>query len=106
MIGMDQPDKHTEMHSSAEVYPEAEEYEEPQGEMEVAIAQVWKDTFHLDRVGRNDNFFGLGGNSLLGMELTERLANSMQLQIPVVLLFQYPTVRELAEIISTVETDD
>jgi hypothetical protein len=103
--GMEEAVENREMLSSAEVAGDAEVYEEPQGEMEMVIAQIWRDTFHLDRIGRNDNFFGLGGNSLLGMELTERLAYSTELQIPVVLLFQYPTVRELAEIISAAESD-
>ena len=100
---MDEAMENREMLSSSEGAGDAEVYEEPQGEMEMAIAQVWRDTFHLDRIGRNDNFFGLGGNSLLGMELTERLANSVELQIPVVLLFQYPSIREMAEIIATID---
>ena len=91
--------------SSIEEGREAEMYEEPQGELEIALAKVWRDTFKLDRIGRNDNFFGLGGNSLLGMELTELLAGRLGIEVPVVLLFQYPTVREMAEVISSVEEE-
>lgn len=80
-----------------------EPYEEPQGEMELAIAQTWRDAFRLEKIGRNANFFELGGNSLLGMELTQMLAERLAVQVPVVVLFQYPTIREMAEIISTVE---
>jgi acyl carrier protein len=74
---------------------------EPQGEMERGLAQIWSETFRLDRVvGRNENFFELGGNSLLGMELTARLASRLGIEVPVVVLFQYPTVREMAEVMA------
>lgn len=102
---MDRAVERTEALSSAEISDGGEVYEEPQGELELAVAEVWQETFRLDRIGRNDNFFGLGGNSLLGMQLTEKLADKMDLQIPVVVLFQYPTVRELAEVISSAETE-
>jgi hypothetical protein len=75
------------------------EYEEPQGELEQAIALLWKEVFHLDRVGRNDNFFELGGNSLLGMVLSENLTSHLGADVPVLLIFQHPSVRELAEVI-------
>ena len=75
------------------------EYEEPQGELEQAIAALWKEVFHLDRVGRNDNFFELGGNSLLGMDLSASFTNRLGADVPVLLIFQHPSVRELAEVI-------
>jgi acyl carrier protein len=103
VTSMDQPDERTDMPFSVEQARDGEVYEAPQGEMELAIAQTWKDAFRLERIGRNDNFFELGGNSLLGMDLTEMLANRLAVEVPVVVLFQYPTVRELAEIISTVD---
>ena len=78
-------------------------YEAPQGDLETAIAEVWRDSLGLERVGRTDNYFELGGNSLLGMDLTELLANRLGFQVPVVMLFQYPTVREMAELLSTEE---
>lgn len=75
------------------------EYEEPQGELEKAIAQLWKELFHLDRVGRNDNFFELGGNSLLGMDLSESFSSRLGADVPVLLIFQHPSVRDLAEVV-------
>ena len=78
--------------------PEGGMYEAPQGELEQAIAVLWKELFHLDKVSRNDNFFELGGNSLLGMDLSEMLSSRLAIQLPVLLIFQQPTVRELAAI--------
>ena len=51
----------------------AQRYEEPQGEVERAIAQVWQQLLGLERVGRHDHFFELGGHSLLVISLIERL---------------------------------
>jgi hypothetical protein len=96
---MDRPNEHTEMSSLVDEVSDDEVYEDPQGELELALAQVWRDAFRLEKIGRNDNFFGLGGNSLLGMELTEMLATRLDIQIPVVVLFQYPSIRELAEVL-------
>jgi len=75
-------------------------YEDPQGDVEQAIAGVWRDVFHLQRIGRNDNFFGLGGDSLLAMKLVEALAADLDVQLAVVLLFRNPTVRELAQLMT------
>jgi hypothetical protein len=69
-------------------------------EIERAILQIWREVFRLIEVQRDSNFFELGGNSLLAMELTERLAIRLGLEIPVLLLFQHPSVRAMAEIIA------
>jgi hypothetical protein len=71
-------------------------YEAPQGETEQAIAAAWREVFSLERVGRHDNFFELGGNSLLGMDLMDLLATRLGIELPVVMLFMNPTVREMA----------
>ena len=75
-------------------------YEEPQGELEQAVARLWKEVFRLDKMGRNDNFFELGGNSLLGMELSESFTTHLGADVPVLLIFQHPSVRELAQAIA------
>lgn len=77
------------------------EYEEPQGDLEQAIAQLWKDLFHVDRVGRSDNFFELGGNSLSGMDLSEMFATRLSLEVPVLAIFQHPTIGEIAQVIES-----
>lgn len=69
-------------------------------ELEKAIAEVWQEVFHLPHIDRDANFFELGGNSLLGMDLTELLAARLDIEVPVVMLFQYPSIRELTAIIA------
>jgi aryl carrier-like protein len=48
-------------------------YAAPQGEIEQVIAQVWQELLGLERVGRHDHFFELGGNSLLAIQLIEQM---------------------------------
>jgi hypothetical protein len=77
------------------------EYQEPQGDLEQAVAELWKGLFHLERIGRNDNFFELGGNSLLGMDLSEMFTTHLAMEVPVLTIFQYPTIAEIAQIIAS-----
>ncbi|KAK3816004.1 MAG: Non-ribosomal peptide synthetase module [Benniella sp.] len=74
-------------------------YEEPQGEDEIAVAQIWNELLHLDRVSRNDNFFALGGHSLLAVRLMNRIA-SLGVQMPLSALFASPTLMSFAESVS------
>lgn len=78
-------------------------YSDPQGNLENTIARAWKQVFNLPRVGRDENFFELGGNSLTGMQLTGLLTTSLSVHLPVVALFLNPTIRELAQMITDSE---
>ncbi|WP_244224349.1 amino acid adenylation domain-containing protein [Corallococcus sicarius] len=64
--------------------------------IEQQIAQAWKDLLHVERVGLDDPFFELGGNSLLALQLHRRLTAELGVQLALTDLFQYPTVRALA----------
>jgi acyl carrier protein len=74
--------------------------EAPCGEVEIAIAQIWRDVLKSERIGRDDNFFELGGDSLIAMKLTEIVASKLMIEVSVVELFQNPSIRELALIVS------
>lgn len=71
-------------------------YAEPRDAGERALAAAWCEVLRVDRVGADDNFFELGGNSLLAMQLMIRLQPQGEAPLPVVRLFEYPTVRALA----------
>lgn len=70
------------------------------GDLERHIAQVWCSVLGADRVGVDDNFFDLGGNSLLLVTLHAKLCAELGLDIPVQSLFSNPTVRGLARFLA------
>ena len=70
-------------------------YEAPVGEIEVAIAEVWRELLGLERVGRHDHFFELGGHSLLVVNLIERL-RERGVNAEVRMVFITPTLAGLA----------
>ncbi|RKH62715.1 amino acid adenylation domain-containing protein [Corallococcus interemptor] len=65
-------------------------------EHERRIAAIWCETLHLERVGAEDNFFDLGGHSLLLAQVQYLLKHRMGHDVPMVTLFEFPTVRALA----------
>ncbi|MCK5679192.1 AMP-binding protein, partial [bacterium] len=75
---------------------------EPLSEIEKVVATIWKDLLKCDHVGRHDNFFDLGGHSLLILRLHARLADELGSQLEVVDLFRYPTVATQARAISDI----
>ena len=70
-------------------------YVAPRTVLETKIATIWKDVLAVKRIGVNDNFFDLGGNSLLSQRLIIAM-DTQNVRIPVVKLYQYPTVSGLA----------
>lgn len=74
-------------------------------ELEKKIAEIWQDLLQLEIVGTQDNFFELGGNSLLLIQLNRQLKQRLNLDIPVVKLFQYPTISSLTEYLEQDKTE-
>jgi thioesterase domain-containing protein len=70
-------------------------YEAPVGEIEIGLAQIWSILLCADRVGRRDNFFALGGHSLLIIQMIERL-HQLGLQADVSAIYNAPTLEALA----------
>ncbi|MDH6593494.1 amino acid adenylation domain-containing protein [Variovorax sp. TBS-050B] len=71
-------------------------YEAPQGDVAQAVAAVWSELLQVPRVGLHDNFFDLGGHSLLLIRAHRLLEDRLQVAVPLVQLFKYPTVASLA----------
>ncbi|MDQ1352318.1 MAG: hypothetical protein QG657_2624, partial [Acidobacteriota bacterium] len=72
------------------------EYIAPGSDLEQQIADSWKEVLKLEKVSIHDNFFDRGGNSLNIIQLTNRLNKLLGKNLPVVALFQYPTISMLA----------
>jgi acyl carrier protein len=75
------------------------EYEEPQGEIELALAQIWQELLKVSRVGRDDNFFDLGGHSLRATQLHTRIQVAFGFAVPIRATFENPTLHQLATVV-------
>jgi amino acid adenylation domain-containing protein len=75
----------------------ASEYVAPQTAMEKMLAEMWKTALRQEQVSVNDNFFDLGADSLMLTTLHRRLQTELKREIPITELFQFPTLRSLAE---------
>jgi len=82
------------------------EYLAPRNETEEQLARLWADLLGTERVGIHDDFFALGGHSLVAMQLVSRIMQSMQVELPLDALFNAPTIAGLAENISNSSADD
>ena len=67
----------------------------PDSELEAWVARIWQQELNLASVGVDDNFFDVGGNSLLLVQVHRRLEERFRNRISVVDLFSYPTIRAL-----------
>jgi amino acid adenylation domain-containing protein len=75
----------------------ASEYVAPQSDLEKTLADLWKTALRQDQVSVNDNFFDLGADSLMLTTLHRRLESELKREIPITDLFQFSTIRSLAQ---------
>ena len=71
-------------------------FERPDGERETLLASLWQSLLAVDRIGRHDDFFALGGTSLLAMRLVARARDALTVQATVRDVFECPTLAGLA----------
>jgi amino acid adenylation domain-containing protein len=73
------------------------EYAAPEGELETALATIWSQLLKVERVGRHDDFFALGGQSLLAVQLSSRVRESLNVELSVADIFATSVLAALAE---------
>lgn len=69
-------------------------FAEPTTDLEVRIAEIWRRILRIERVGMNDNFFDLGGHSLLLPRLRSELSSLLGCEVPFTDLFRFPSIRD------------
>jgi amino acid adenylation domain-containing protein len=69
----------------------------PQNDLELKLVKIWEELLTISPIGTHDNFFDLGGNSLLAAQVVDRIQTDMNQTITLATLFQAPTVLQLAE---------
>ncbi|WP_387464671.1 amino acid adenylation domain-containing protein, partial [Photorhabdus sp. RM323S] len=72
-------------------------YAAPQGEMETTLAAIWRELLGVERISRYDNFFALGGHSLLVVRMMNRIA-ALGIELPLTTLFKSPSLIVFAEV--------
>jgi acyl carrier protein len=72
-------------------------YEAPIGETETALAEIWAEVLRLERVGRHDHFFALGGHSLSAVRLLVRVRSQLEVDLPLTDVFEAPFLAALAQ---------
>lgn len=72
----------------------------PANDREAMIAAIWREVLHLDRVGVRDNFFDLGGDSIMIVQVHQRLESELQREIAITTLFERPAIQALAEFLA------
>jgi len=73
----------------------------PTTKIEKEIAKVWSELLQIPVIGIDDNFFEMGGTSLLSQRVSTKLRQQFNLEIPVTKIYQYPTISELFNYLDT-----
>jgi acyl carrier protein len=81
-------------------------YAPPGDELEEKLAALWQDLFGIAPVGVHDSFLELGGHSLLAIQMATQLRALFNVDLPVTVLFEAPTVSELAKRIRRARGED
>jgi acyl carrier protein len=77
----------------------ASQFRSPADDLQSAIAGAWQDVLGIEPIGIEDDFFDMGGDSLMAARTTARLSELFPVEVPVSAMFQAPTVRALADLI-------
>jgi acyl carrier protein len=82
-----------------EVSKDQNDAEQPASPVEDALAALWKGLLGLQCVRRQDNFFDLGGHSMLAMQLVTKVRKQFKVDFPLKNVFEHQTLGGMAEII-------
>ncbi len=94
------PDSGTATTTNSQVFVE------PEGGLEEAIAAIWRDVLKLPQVGTRDNFFDLGGHSILAVQAHRRLKQELQRELTITDIFRFPTIHSLCAYLNKGGEDD
>jgi amino acid adenylation domain-containing protein len=83
-----------------------QEYVGPRNATEETLCRLWQEVLRRERVGIHDNFFNIGGHSLLAVQVISRIKQAFTVEMPLSALFAAPTVARMAEHIAAVNEPD
>lgn len=76
------------------------EFVEPEGAIETTLAGFWAELLGVDKIGAEDSFFDLGGHSLIAVRLFAQIRKTWNVDFPISVLFEAPTIRKVAGLIA------
>jgi amino acid adenylation domain-containing protein len=77
------------------------EFVAPKNAMEEGVAQVWQEVLRRERISTDENFFDLGGHSLMATQVISRIRDRFHVELPIRAIFQSPTIEGLAKSVTT-----
>lgn len=75
-------------------------YTAPRNDIEKKTAEIWQAILHIPRISIHDTFFSLGGHSLMATRVVAKMRKEFQVEVPLRLLFEHPTIASLAEVVT------
>jgi amino acid adenylation domain-containing protein len=75
----------------------------PRTPAEETLAAIWTQTLGVEQIGIHDDFFDVGGHSLLSIQVMSRVSDAFQVELPLRIMFETPTIAGLAESIKTIQ---
>jgi len=78
-------------------------YVAPRNPVEAKLAQIWSEVLSVEQVGIHDSFFDLGGHSLAASSVISRIIQSFQMELPIRVLLNSPTVADMANVVLATE---
>ncbi|WP_420574204.1 amino acid adenylation domain-containing protein [Kordia sp.] len=76
-------------------------YLAPSTDVEIRICKIWEEVLNLEKIGVTDNFFRIGGNSILAIKLSHKITKSLNIRVVVADILKYKTIASLAKHVST-----
>jgi non-ribosomal peptide synthetase component F len=90
---------------TAEIGTTAPAFVPPSTPIEEKLVSIWTEVLGIDRIGVQDNFFALGGHSLMATQVIARVRSAFNYELPLRRLFEAPTISALAKIICESQAD-
>jgi acyl carrier protein len=81
-------------------------YVAPRAELERSLVKIWQQLLRVETVGVEDNFFDLGGHSLLLLRMVQEIQNTLDVEVALMEMFEHPTVSSLARHLSSKRETD
>jgi hypothetical protein len=92
-------DRHKLPRPQAQALAQDAGYSMPRNKVEQVLATIWQEVLHLEHIGTHNNFFDLGGHSLLFSLVQSKIHTVLARELSIIDLFKYPTVHTLARYI-------